>query len=81
LEAETGLLIKVEQVQSPGTVQILSEFIQAESETSHSAIHKPTNYIYGIRKDYLSSGRSLLFYLLIRMTKLTAVITEAYDCF
>lgn len=47
---------------------ILADVIQARNNTSHSEIHKITNYI-GIGKNCHSSGRNLLLHLFIKSDK------------
>ena len=60
----------------PGTDQIPAELFKAECRTIHSEIHKLINSIW----NYLRSGRSRSLYPSItRVTKQTAVITEAYN--
>jgi hypothetical protein len=49
----------VKRCKSPGTDQILAELIQAGGEALQSEIHKLIN-LFGIRKNCLISGRSLL---------------------
>jgi hypothetical protein len=68
---------KFREYKLPGTDEIPAELIQAGGETSI----KPLT-LFGIRKNLLSSGRSLLLYQFTRRTiKPTAVIIEAYLCY
>jgi hypothetical protein len=71
---------KLETYESPGIDQILAEMIQAGGETLRSEIHNSL-ILFGIRKNCLSSGKSLLLYQFTRTIKLIAVIIEAYHCY
>jgi hypothetical protein len=53
-------IAKLGKYKSPGNDQIPAELIQAGGEMLLSVIHKLI--LYGIRKNCLISGRSLLFY-------------------
>jgi hypothetical protein len=59
LEVETAIP-KLKRCKSPGSNTILEELMQAGGETILSAIHKLI--LFGIRKNCLISGRSLLLY-------------------
>jgi hypothetical protein len=64
----------------PGSDQIPAELIQEGGEILRSNIHKLIN-LFGIRKNFLISGKSLLLYQFIRRAiKLTVVIIVVYHC-
>jgi hypothetical protein len=68
-------IAKMERYKSPGSDQILVELIQSGGETSINSV------LFGIRKNYLISGRSLLLYQFTRRAiKVTIVIIVGYHC-
>jgi hypothetical protein len=80
LEVEIAIA-KLKRFKSPGSDQIQAELIQAGGEILRTKIHKLINYIWK-RKNFLISGRSLLFYQFTRMAiKLTVVIIVGYHCY
>jgi hypothetical protein len=71
LEVEIAIA-KLEKYKSPGRDQIPAELVQEGDKILLSAIH--TLILFGIRKNYLISGRSLLLYQFTKMvTKLTVI--------
>jgi hypothetical protein len=70
----------LEKYKSLGSNQIPAELIQAEIKTLQSEIHKLI--LFGVRKNFLISGRSLLSYQFMRrVIKQTAVIMKEYYCY
>jgi hypothetical protein len=67
-------IAKLKKYKLPGTDQILAELIQAGGEILLSAIHKLL-ILFGIRKNCLISGRSILLY---QFTKRTTKLTNNY---
>jgi hypothetical protein len=77
LEVEIAI-VKLKKYKSPGSDQIPAELIQAGEEILLSAIHKLIN-VFGIRRNCLISGMSLLLYQITkRVTKLTVIIIMGY---
>jgi hypothetical protein len=78
LEVEIAI-VKLKKYKSPGSDQIPAELIQAGNEILLSVIHKLL--LFGIRKNCLITGRSLLLYhFLKKVTKLTVIIMIGYHC-
>jgi hypothetical protein len=70
-------IAKFKMYKSSGSDQILAELIQAGAETLQSEI--TNSILFGIRKNCLISGRSLLLYQFTRRAmKLTVVISVVY---
>jgi hypothetical protein len=70
----------LKKYESPASDKIPAELVEAGGEILLSAIHKNIDS-FGIRKNYLMSGRSLLLYQFSKMgAKLTVLITEGYHC-
>ena len=61
----------------PDINQITAELIKAGGRKIRYEIHKLL-FLFGIRRNCLSRGRSLSLYLFIRVTKQIVVIIEAY---
>jgi hypothetical protein len=61
----------MESYKFPGSVEILAELIQAGGKILHSKIHKLIQF--GIRKNCMISGRSLLYQFTRRVMKQTIV--------
>jgi hypothetical protein len=71
------VIVKFIKYKLPHIDQILAKLIQARGETLHSEIHNSL-ILFGIRTNFLSSGRSPLLYQFTRWAiKLTVVIIEA----
>jgi hypothetical protein len=71
-------IAKLKNYKSPGSDQIPAKLIQAGDKLLLSAVHK----LFGIRKNCLISGRSLLLYQFTKnVTKLTAIIIVGYHCY
>jgi hypothetical protein len=80
LEVEIAIA-KLKKCKSPGSDQIPAELIQAGGEILLSAIHKLIN-LFGIRRNCLISGRSLLLYQFTKgVLKLTVIIIVGYHCY
>jgi cytochrome b561 len=61
--------------------QVMVQLIQAEGETLLLSFINSL-ILFGIRKNFLSSGRTLLLYLFTsKGIKLIAVIIKAYHCY
>jgi hypothetical protein len=74
-------IAKLENYKSPGSDHILVEMIQANGEILRSEILNSL-ILFGIRKDFLIIGRSLLLYHFKRRAiKLTVVIIFGYHCY
>jgi hypothetical protein len=68
---------KFRRCKSPGSAQISADVIQARGITLSSEIHKLI--LFRVRKNCMSSDRSLLLYAFTRRAiKLTAIINVAY---
>jgi hypothetical protein len=79
-EVETSIT-KLKRYKLTGTDLIPAELIQVGSEYYVLGSINPL-ILLGIRKNCLSSGRSILLYQFIRtMIKLTVIIIEAYHCY
>jgi hypothetical protein len=79
LEVEIAIA-KLKKYKSLVSDQILAELYQAGGETV-SVIHKPSLQ-FGIRKNCLISGRSLLLYQFTsQMIKLTVILIVGYHCY
>jgi hypothetical protein len=79
LEVEVAIA-KLKNYKSPGSDQIPAELIQAGGEILLSEIHKLI--LFGIRKNCLINGRSLLLYQFTkRVIKLTVIIIVGYHCY
>jgi hypothetical protein len=65
-------ITKLKKYKSPGSDQIPAELIQAGDDVIH---------LFGIRKNCLISGRSLLFQFTKRVIKLTAIIIMGCHCY
>jgi hypothetical protein len=72
--------VKLKKYKSPGSDQIPAELIQAGDETLRSEIHNSL-ILFGVRKNFQISGRSLLLYQLKRAIKLAVVIIKQYHCY
>jgi hypothetical protein len=80
LEVEIAIA-ELKKYKSPGSDQIPAELIQAGGKILLSAIHKLI-ILFGIRKNCLISGRSLLLYQFTkRVIKLTVIIIVGYYCY
>jgi hypothetical protein len=78
LEVEIAVS-KLKKYKSPGSDEIPAELIQAKY-----CCPRPTNslILFGIRKNYLINGRSLLLYQFTkRVIKLTVIIIVGYHCY
>jgi hypothetical protein len=73
-------LRKMKRYKAPGSDQIPAELIQAGGETLHSEIHKLIMLIWNKEEVPHQWKESLLYLFTKRVTKLTAVIIEAYHC-
>jgi hypothetical protein len=74
-------IAKFKRYKLPGNDQIPAEMIQAGGETLQSEIHKLI-ILFGIRKNCLISGKSLLLYQFKRrVIKPTLVISMGYHCY
>jgi hypothetical protein len=74
-------ITKLENYKSQGNDQILAQLFQAGGETLQSEILKLL-IVFGVRKNCLIKGRSLLLYKVTRrVIKLTVVIIEGYHCY
>jgi hypothetical protein len=73
-------IAKLKKYKLPASGQIPAELIQAGGKMLLSMIHKLIN-LFGIRKNCLISGSSLLLYQFTkRVTKLTVIIIVGYHC-
>jgi hypothetical protein len=80
LQVETAIA-ELKKYKSPGSDEIPAELIQAGGEMLLSAIHNSL-ILFGIRKNCLINGRSLLLYQFAkRAIKLTAIIIVVYHCY
>jgi hypothetical protein len=71
---------KLKRNKSPGSDEIPAELIQVGGEILRSKIYKLI--LFGIRKNCLISGRSLLLYQFTRkVIKLTVVFIRGYHCY
>jgi hypothetical protein len=74
-------IAKLKRYKSPGSDQILAELIKQEVK-HYSLISINSLILFGIRKNFLISGRSLLLYQFTRRAiKLTVVIIMGYHCY
>jgi hypothetical protein len=74
-------IAKLKRYKSPGNDQSTAQIIQAVGKKLWSESINPL-ILFGIRKNCLISGRSLLMYQFItRVTKLTTVIIAEYHCY
>jgi hypothetical protein len=65
---------KLKSYKSPGTDHIPAELIKAGGETLYSEIHRLV--IYGIRRNFHSNGRNILYQFIKRVIRLTIIIIE-----
>jgi hypothetical protein len=80
LEAEISIE-KLKKYKSPGSDQIPAELYQTGGETLLSVIQN-SSLQFGIRKNCLISGRSLLLHQFTRwMIRLTLIIIMGYHCY
>jgi hypothetical protein len=80
LEVEIAI-VKLKKYKSPGSDQIPAELIQAGGEC-YSLQSTNSFTLFGIRKNCLISGRSLLLYQFTkRATKLPVIIIIEYHCY
>jgi hypothetical protein len=71
----------LKKYKSPGSDQIPAELIQAGGKILLSAIHNSL-ILFGIRKNCLIGGRSLLLYQFTKsVIKLTVIIIVRYHCY
>jgi hypothetical protein len=75
------VIAKLKRYQVPGSDEIPAEPIQAAGGTSRSDIYK-LFILFGVRKNRLIGGRSLLLHQFTRwVIKLTVVIIVGYHCY
>jgi hypothetical protein len=80
LEVEIAIA-KLKKYKSPGSDQIPAALIEAGGEMLLSAVYSSL-ILFGIRKNCLISGRSLLLYQFTkRVTKLNVIIIVGYHCY
>jgi hypothetical protein len=73
---------KFKKYKSPDSNEIPAELIQPGGETSHGLRSKNSLILFGIRKNCLISGKSLLLYQFTkRAMKLTVLIIVGYHCY
>jgi hypothetical protein len=75
-------IAKLKKYKLPGSDKVPAELIQAGCETLQSGIYKLSLIVFGVRKNCLINGRSLLLYQFTRrVIKLTVVIIKGYHCY
>jgi hypothetical protein len=75
------LITTLKKNKSPGRVEIRTELIQARGKILLSAIHKVI-ILFGIRKNCLINGGSLILYLFAKTSiQLTVIIIVSYHCY
>jgi hypothetical protein len=70
-------IAKLKRYKTSESDKIPAEIFQIDGEMLQSEIHSSL-ILFGIRKNFLISGRSLLLYQFTRMLKLTVVIIVGY---
>jgi hypothetical protein len=74
---EVEIVAKLKRYKSPDSDQIPAELIQAGGEISTNLL-----ILFGMRKNYVISGRSLLLYQFTKMaTTLTEIVLARNHCY